>query len=105
MLKYKSHKIGTSHLSRHVEHCTGTSSKVSGTQLKLPFQNLGVVCQAKSNAFNAAEAVVVKDFRPFSVFEGEGMKEFAQTLIDIGAKYGKVTVKGVLRVEIPLQKS
>ena len=37
----------------------------------------------------------MKDLRPFSVFEGEGMKEFAQTLIDIGAKYGKVTVKEV----------
>ena len=65
-------------------------------RLKLPFKNLGVARQVKSDALDAAVAVVVKDLRPLSVFEGEGMKEFAQTRIDIVAKYGKVTVKDVL---------
>ena len=94
--KYESHKTGTFHLSRHVERCTSASSQTSGRQLKLPFKNLGVARQAKADALNAVVKVVVKDLRPFTVFEGEGMKEFAQTLIDIGAKYGKVTVKEVL---------
>ena len=94
--KYDSHKTGTSHLKRHVEHCISSTSQSSGRQLKLPFKNCGVARQAKSDALNAAVSVVVKDLRPFSVFDGEGMKEFAQTCIDIGAKYGKLTVEEVL---------
>ena len=94
--KYDSHKTGTSHLKRHVEHCISSTSQSSGRQLKLPFKNCGVARQAKSDALNAAVSVVVKDLRPFSVFDGEGMKEFAQTCIDIRAKYGKLTVEEVL---------
>ena len=62
----------------------------------MTFPRKNVASQAKSEVLNAAVSVVVKDLRPFSVFEGRGMKEFAQTLIDIGAKHGKVAIDDVL---------
>ena len=95
--KYDSHNTGTSHLSRHISKCNGTiNSNTSGRQLKLTFPRRNVASQAKSEVLNAAVSVVVKDLRPFSVLEGRGMKEFAQTLIDIGAKHGKVAIDDVL---------
>ena len=62
----------------------------------MTFPRKNVASQAKSEVLNAAVSVVVKDLRPFLVLEGRGMKEFAQTLIDIGAKHGKVAIDDVL---------
>ena len=87
--KYDSHNTGTFHLSRNISKCNETL-------------NSNVASQAKSEVLNAAVSVVVKDLRPFSVLEGKGMKEFAQTFIDIGAKHGKVAIDDVLyHLEIP----
>ena len=83
--KYESHATGTTHLFRHLEKCNGAPRS---KQLTLPFKKAKVTDNAKKRVLKAAAEMVVRDLRPFSSVEGDGMMVLAQSLIDFGATFG-----------------
>ena len=85
--KYESHATGTTHLFRHLEKCNGAPRS---KQLTLPFKKAKVTDNAKKRVLKAAAEMVVRDLRPFSSVEWDGMMVLAQSLIDFGATFGKV---------------
>ena len=52
--------------------------------------------QVKKNVVEAAVQLVANDIRPFSIVDGKGMRTFCQTLIAVGAAYGKVDANALL---------
>ena len=80
--RFLSHKTGTTHLKRHIEDCKDRSGKP------------GKISQSK--LVEAAAQLVANDIRPFSILGGKGMRTFCQTLIDVGATYGKVDKNALL---------
>ena len=47
----------------------------------------------KAMVTESAVEFVASDLRPFNIVGGEGFLKFAQTMIDIGAKYGKIDAR------------
>ena len=93
--KYESHNTGTTHLFRHVAQCKDKPS-TSTKQLKLTFGKPGAPSLAKEEVLNSVVGIVVKDLRPFNIVSSEAMKHLAQTLINVGAKYGVVPAGDIL---------
>ena len=47
----------------------------------------------KAMVTESAVEFVASDLRPFNIVGGEGFLKFAQTMIDIGTKYGKTDAR------------
>ena len=97
--RFLSHKTGTIHLKRHIEDCKDRSGKPGRiSQPKLCFPTVRLPEQAKKKVVEAAVQLVANDIRPFSILDGKGMRTFCQTLLDVGATYGKVDANALLPV-------
>jgi len=95
--RFLGHKTGTTHLKRHIEDCkdkAGNSKK--RLQSKLCFPTVKLPEQAKKKVVKAAVQLAANDMRPFSILDGKGMRIFCQSLVDVGATYGKVDVNELL---------
>jgi len=56
-------------------------------------KSIPVTNDIKAMVTESAVEFVASDLRPFNVVGVEGFLKFAQTMIDIGAKYGKIDAK------------
>ena len=50
----------------------------------------------KDTVLNSSVAFVVSDVRPLSAVEGDGLKQFANAMIKVGATHGIVDAKAIL---------
>jgi hypothetical protein len=97
VLTYNSKTGGTSHLRRHVDCCqTKSSSLSSGPGITNFFKPMGVPLSVKSHITEKCAEFVCKDIRPFEAVAGVGFVALAQSLIDVGVKYGRVSARDVL---------
>lgn len=92
---YTGHKSGTSNLLRH--KCeSGQKSIASFFCQKAEAKKPKVSSDLKSLAMKKIVRFVTKDVVPFNVTSAQGFTELAQFLVDVGAKYGNVSVKELL---------
>lgn len=97
VLTYNSSSGGTSHIRRHADCCqskTAASSSYPG--IGNFFKPTGVTSAAKSQMTDMCVEFVCKDIRPFETISGDGFLRLAQSLINIGVKYGQVSASDVL---------
>ena len=82
-------------MAKHIEKCE--KGKTSSRENNIfNYCKVKVPQTSKKEVLNSVTNLVVKDLRPFSVLEGEGMKDFAKKMISIGAKYGCVDTEDLL---------
>ena len=80
-----------------MEDCKDRSGKPGKiSQSKLCFPTVRLPEQAKKKVVEAAVQLVANDIRPFSMLDGKSMRTFCQTVIDVGATYGKVDANALL---------
>jgi hypothetical protein len=94
VLSYDSVKGGTSHLRRHVDGCSVPTSGQSS--ISNFFKGSGLPKAAKDLVTSSCVNFVCKDMRPFSVVSGDGFLEVAQSLINVGVRYGQVKASDVI---------
>uniref|UniRef100_H2ZW59 BED-type domain-containing protein n=1 Tax=Latimeria chalumnae TaxID=7897 RepID=H2ZW59_LATCH len=99
LYKYDSYKTGTSNLSRHV--CgVGRQTAVAGQSEPITSHIMAdatkVSSSVKSELVNSFVDMCCTDLRPFGIVSGEGFKRVAQSLINIGARYGSVNANMIL---------
>ncbi|KAK6994129.1 hypothetical protein BgiMline_010714 [Biomphalaria glabrata] len=59
----------------------------------------------REKAHRAAMYMIAKDIQPFSCLHGDGFCHFAQAMIDIGSKYGSVSLDDIICDRTTLSKS
>lgn len=94
VLKYIS-KNGTSNALGHAEkHKTNTPLITS----LLPKERVAVSTADKEIITDGSMKLVCKDFRAYSVVEGEGMLDYTHTIWNMGAKYGHGSREEVAKI-------
>lgn len=86
ILKYN-YKIGTSTLKRHKCSFDEKQPKITSYWTTKNFPTA-----AKDVTTEKIVNFVCKDLRPFEIITGQGFREFAQEMINIGSKYGYLQV-------------
>ncbi|GJQ76447.1 hypothetical protein Trydic_g2160 [Trypoxylus dichotomus] len=108
--QYLSHIKGTSNLLKHkcnVQRNTITSvakcepetsiSVTKDNEDTLVQNSISLITKDnKDTLVQNSISLITKDILPFELLDGEGMKDFAQCLIDAGATYGKANVNDLL---------
>ena len=59
----------------------------------------------KDTVLNSSVAFVVSDVRPLSVVEGDGLIQFANAMIKVGATHGIVDAKAILPSRFTIKRS
>lgn len=95
ILSYDSSKGGTSHLRRHADGCSSCAS-TGTTSVTSFFKACSIPKAAKQHVTEKCVDFVCRDIRPFNAIEGEGFLELAQSLINVGVRYGQVKAADVL---------
>ena len=83
------YKIGTSSLKRHKCHFHSDEKQQKITSY---WGKKEIPVAAKEATSKRLINLVCKDIRPFEIIVGQGFKEFAQEMINIGAIYGNLPV-------------
>ena len=79
---------GTTHLKDHLKRCkynAKVSPKVTADFSKSDMSLSKVI---KDTVLNSSVAFVVSDVRPLSAVEGDGLIQFANAMIKVGATHG-----------------
>ena len=95
-LKHNKSTSGTTHLNDHLKQCkynAKISSKVTAYFSKSDMSLSKVI---KDTVLNSLVAFVVSDVRPLSAVEGDGLIQFANAMIKVGATHGIVDAKAVV---------
>lgn len=102
LYKYDGHKTGTSNLLRHSCRGSAPQPNTPSTQahskqpLMSSFMKSKVPLAAKSKLVDDFAAFCCWDLRPFDVVSGKGFTHMAQSLVNIGARFGSVDVNSIL---------
>jgi hypothetical protein len=105
VIKHDIHLSGTTHLSRHAASHSRAKSGLDGKLTPVLPQPKMTGFVSRTKVLTATDTTVLRrsmaffcaaDVRPFSAVEGLGFQHLAQTLINIGSKYGNVPVKDIL---------
>ena len=95
-LKHNKLTSGTTHLRDHLKRCkynAKISLKVTAYFSKSDMSLSKVI---KDTVLNSSVAFVVSDVRPLSAVEGDGIIQFANAMIKVGATHGIVDAKAIL---------
>lgn len=99
-----SRSAGTSHLQRHLKTCVASSSSrtreptqsfidISGRQQATPVRRKVVLTSSETASVKEAELELCSlGYQSFHSLESEGLRKFAQTFADLGAKKGYFNV-------------
>jgi len=96
LFSYKHGDTGTSTLKRHSVSCTKPSSSSAQTKIVQFCSKKQIKTNDKEKLLNACISVCTADLRPLCVFEGDGMREYSNCLIELGSKYGSIKAEEVL---------
>ena len=103
-LKHNKSTSGTTHLNDHLKQCkyhAKISPKVTAYFSKSDMSLSKVI---KKTMLNNSVAFVVSDVRPVSAVEGDGLIQFANAMIKVGATYGIVDAKAILSSRFIIKK-
>ena len=92
-LKHNKSTSGKTHLNDHLKRCkynAKISPKVTAYFSKSVMSLSKVI---KNTVLNSSVAFVVSDVRPLSAVEGDGLMQFANAMIKVGATHGIVDAK------------
>lgn len=88
---------GTKNLLGHMKHCNPTASGNMAGTVKSYFQSSTKVDQRTANSIKVAESKLVSGCHlSFNVLDNPNFKSFAQTMIEVGSRYGNVAADSVL---------
>ncbi len=94
---YESHKTATSNMVHHVcAKSKGQSSQTNTLSSYVRRDSKKIPLEVKSSLVDACVDLCCLDIRPFDVVSGKGFLQVAQTLINIGAKYGAVDADAII---------
>ena len=104
-LKHNKFTSGTTHLNDHLKQCkynAKISPKVTAYFSKCDTSLSKVT---KTTVLNSSVAFVVLDVRPLSAVEGDGLIQFSNTMIKVGATHGIVDAKAILPTRFTIKRS
>ena len=104
-LKHNKSTSGTTHLNDHLKCCkcnTKISPKVTAYFSK---SHMSLSKVLKDTVLNSSVAFVVSDVRPLSAMEGDGLVQFANAMIKVGATHGIVDAKTILPTRFTIERS
>ena len=96
---------GTTHLNNHLKRCkynAKISPKVIAYFGKFDMSLSKVI---KDTVLNSSVAFVVSNVRPLSAVEGDGLIQFANAMIKVGATQGIVDAKAILPSRFTIKRS
>ena len=95
-LKHNKLTSGTTHLNDHLKRCK-YNAKISPKVIAyFSKSDMSLSKVIKDSMLNSSVAFVVSDVRPFSAVEGDGLIQFANAMIKVGATHGIVDAKAIL---------
>ena len=103
-LKHKS-TSGTTHLNDHLKRCkynAKISPKITAYFTK---SDISLSKVKKDTVLNSSVAFVASDVRPLSAVEGDGLIQFANAMIKVGATHGIVDAKAILPSRFTIKRS
>ncbi|KAL7402764.1 hypothetical protein ABVT39_019711 [Epinephelus coioides] len=93
--EHESHKTGAFSMTRHV--CGGSKKKdVSQSGITAFLNSNKIPAQVKSEVTDSCVELCCQDLQPFDIVSGDGFCAVAQSLINVGARYGRVDPSSVL---------
>ena len=104
-LKHNKSTSGTTHLNDHLKRCkynAKISLKVTAYFSKSDMSLSKII---KDTVLNSSVAFVVSDVRPLSAMEGDGLVQFANAMIKLGATHGIVDAKAILPSRFTMERS
>lgn len=102
LFKYKHGVTGTSTLKRHSVNCSQSPQTSSSSSVPVQpkivhfYKKTTIQSKDKDKLMDACISVCAADLRPMCIFEGAGMLEYSDCLIQLGAKYGTIKAKELL---------
>ena len=104
-LKHNKSISGTTHLNDHLKRCK-CNAKISPKVIAyFNKSDMSLSKVIKDTVLNSSVAFVVSDVRPLSPVEGDGLIQFANALIKVGATHGIVDAKAVLPSRFTFKRS
>ena len=89
--------FGTKNLLGHMKHCNPAATGNTSGTVKSYFQSSVKVDNRMANSVKEAESKLVSGCHlSFSTVENGNFKAFAQTMIEVGAKYGNIAADSVI---------
>ena len=104
-LKHNKLTSGTTHLNDYLKRCkynAKISSKVTAYFSKSDMSLSKVI---KDTVLNSLVAFVISDVRPLNAVKGDGLIQFANAMIKVGATHGIVDAKAILSSRFTTKRS
>ena len=104
-LKHNKSISGTTHLNDHLKRCKYNAKISLKVTAYFSKSDMSLSKVMKNTVLNSSVAFVVSDVRPLSAMEGDGLIQFANAMIKVGATQGIVDAKAVLPSRFTIKKS
>ena len=104
-LKHKKSTSGTTHLNEHLKPCKYKAKIPSKVTAYFSKSDMSLSKVIKDTVLNSSVAFVVSDVRPLSAVEGDGLIQFANAMIKVGATHGIVDAKAILPSRFTIKRS
>lgn len=89
--------FGTKNLLGHMKHCNPAATGNTSGTVKSYFQSCVKVDKRTADSIKVAESKLVSGCHlSFNIVDNANLKSFAQTMIEVGAKYGNIAADSVL---------
>lgn len=87
-------------LKRHSEKCNITEQITDHFVAEMVQARKKIKIEDKNIVRNAAMEFIIRDLRPISTINGDGLREFVSRMTYIGAKYGHLTPEAISEVKL-----
>ena len=104
-LKHNKSTSGTTHLNDHLKRCKYNSKISPKVTAYCSKSDMSLSKVIKNTVLNSSVAFVASDVRPLSAVESDGLIQFANAMIKVGATYSIVDAKAILPSRFTIKKS
>ena len=96
---------GTTHLNDHLKRCNYNAEIFPKVTAYFSKSDMSLSKVIKDTVLNSSIAFVVSDVRPLSAVEDDGLIQFANAMIKVGATHGIVDAKAILPSRFTIKRS
>ena len=104
-LKHTKSTNGTTHLNHHLKRCKYNAKISPKVTAYFSKSDMSLSKILKDTVLNSSVAFVISDVRPLSAVEGDGVIQFANAMIKVGATHGIVDAKAILPSRFTIKKA
>ena len=104
-LKHNKSTSETTHLNDHLKRCKYNAKISPKATAYFSKSDMSLLKIIKDTVLNSSIAFVVSDVRPLSAVKGDGLIQFANAMIKVGATHGIVDAKAILPFRFTIKRS